>query len=408
MLERVMIVSGESSGELYGALLAKALKARNPEISITGIGGDRMQTAGVNLISRISSSFGITEAIKTYSEIKKTFEKVVNALKSFNPQVLVLIDYPDFNMRVAKEAKKLGIKVLYYVSPQVWAWRKGRVKTIGRLIDKMAVILPFEGEIYKHDSIPCEFVGHPILDEIREVMEEVRSQESGVRGEELDSHKLKMKIRKEIGLDPDKPVMTLMPGSRAHEIKKLLPVMSDVVGGMKERYPDYQFVMPVAPNLDSNALSVISNELKKNTHNALHITHHSIKALLSADIALIASGTSALQSALLGVPMVVIYKLSPLTYLIGRLIVKVRHISLVNILLDKSARDDSGLRVKELLQNEANKRNIIMEMSKIIDDSGYRDEMASQLKKVRALFVEKGASSRVAEIVRELGEQGDA
>lgn len=403
MLERVMIVSGESSGELYGALLAKALKARNPEISITGIGGDRMQTAGVNLISRISSSFGITEAIKTYSEIKKTFEKVVNALKSFNPQVLVLIDYPDFNMRVAKEAKKLGIKVLYYVSPQVWAWRKGRVKTIGRLIDKMAVILPFEGEIYKHDSIPCEFVGHPILDEIREVLKEAE-----VRSSDIVSQELKLKVREELGLMPDKPVMTLMPGSRAHEIKKLLPVMSDVVGGMKERHPDYQFVMPVAPNLDSNALSVISNELKKNTHNALHITHHSIKALLSADIALIASGTSALQSALLGVPMVVIYKLSPLTYLIGRLIVKVRHISLVNILLDKSARDDSGLRVKELLQNEANKRNIIMEMSKIIDDSGYRDEMASQLKKVRALFVEKEASSRVAEIVRELGEQGDA
>lgn len=403
MLERVMIVSGESSGELYGALLAKALKARNPEISITGIGGDRMQTAGVNLISRISSSFGITEAIKTYSEIKKTFEKVVNALKSFNPQVLVLIDYPDFNMRVAKEAKKLGIKVLYYVSPQVWAWRKGRVKTIGRLIDKMAVILPFEGEIYKHDSIPCEFVGHPILDEIREVLKEAE-----VRSSDIVSQELKLKVREELGLMPDKPVMTLMPGSRAHEIKKLLPVMSDVVGGMKERHPDYQFVMPVAPNLDSNALSVISNELKKNTHNALHITHHSIKALLSADIALIASGTSALQSALLGVPMVVIYKLSPLTYLIGRFIVKVRHISLVNILLDKSARDDSGLRVKELLQNEANKRNIIMEMSKIIDDSGYRDEMASQLKKVRALFVEKEASSRVAEIVRELGEQGDA
>lgn len=403
MLERVMIVSGESSGELYGALLAKALKARNPEISITGIGGDRMQTAGVNLISRISSSFGITEAIKTYSEIKKTFEKVVNALKSFNPQVLVLIDYPDFNMRVAKEAKKLGIKVLYYVSPQVWAWRKGRVKTIGRLIDKMAVILPFEGEIYKHDSIPCEFVGHPILDEIREVLKEAE-----VRSSDIVSQELKLKVREELGLMPDKPVMTLMPGSRAHEIKKLLPVMSDVVGEMKERHPDYQFVMPVAPNLDSNALSVISNELKKNTHNALHITHHSIKALLSADIALIASGTSALQSALLGVPMVVIYKLSPLTYLIGRFIVKVRHISLVNILLDKSARDDSGLRVKELLQNEANKRNIIMEMSKIIDDSGYRDEMASQLKKVRALFVEKEASSRVAEIVRELGEQGDA
>ncbi len=393
MLERVMIVSGESSGELYGAFLAKALKLRNPEISITGIGGDRMQSSGVNLISRISSSFGITEAIKTYSEIKRTFEKVVAALKSFKPQVLVLIDYPDFNMRVAKEAKKLGIKVLYYVSPQVWAWRKGRVKTIGRLIDKMAVILPFEEEIYKHDGIPCEFVGHPILDEIREVLHEL-----GVQN--LIANDLKAKVKEELGLMPDKPVLTLMPGSRQHEIKKLLPVMSDVIKEMKERYPDYQFVMPVAPNLDSNALSVMSNELKKNAHNALRITHHSIKALLSADIALIASGTSALQSALLGVPMVVIYKLSPLTYLIGRLIVKVRHISLVNILLDYL--EGQGLRIKELLQKDANTENILEELSKITTDSNYRNEMASQMEKVRALFVEKEASSRVAEMVRNL------
>jgi lipid-A-disaccharide synthase len=401
MLKRVMIVSGESSGELYGAFLAKTLKNRNPEITIIGVGGERMQSSGVNLISRISSSFGITEAIKTFSEIRMTFKKVVSALKSFNPQVVVLIDYPDFNMGVAREAKKLGIKVLYYVSPQVWAWRRGRVKTIGKLIDKMAVILPFEEEIYKYEGISCEFVGHPILDEIREVMEEVRSQESGVKGEELDFHKLKMKIRKERGLDPDKPVITLMPGSRAHEIKRLLPVMSDVIREMKERYSDYQFVMPIAPNLSHDALSLM-NELEKNTHQALRFTHHAIKTLFASDLAVIASGTSALQAALVGVPTVVVYKLSPLTYFIGRLIVKVKHISLVNILLDKSVRGDSGIRIKELLQKDVSKENIIMELNKIINNADYRNEMVSQMKRVRELFINREASLRVAQIIEEL------
>lgn len=394
MLERLMIVSGESSGELYGALLAKTLKNRNPCITIIGVGGDRMQTAGVNLISRISSSFGITEAIKTYSEIKRTFKKVVSALKSFNPQVIVLIDYPDFNMKVAREAKKLGIKVLYYVSPQVWAWRKGRVNTLGKLVDKMAVILPFEEEIYRNADIPCEFVGHPILDEI---MEDIRT--TGYRLQDTGTTELKAAIRKELGFIPDMPVMTLMPGSRVHEIKRLLPVMSDVIREMKERYPDYQFVMPIAPNLSHDALSLM-NELEKNTHHALRFTCHAIKTLIASDIAVIASGTSALQAALVGVPMVVVYKLSPLTYFIGRLIVKVKHISLVNILLDYI--DGQGLRVKELLQKDANIENIVEELSRIITDSNYRKEMVSQMTKVRNLFLDREASSRAAGIVEEL------
>ncbi|MCL4456814.1 MAG: lipid-A-disaccharide synthase [Nitrospirae bacterium] len=395
MLERVMIVSGESSGELYGALLAKALKAGNPGIDIIGVGGERMEASGVSLISRIAGSFGIIEALKTYGEIKRTFKKVASALKSFNPQVLVLIDYPDFNMRVAREAKRLGIKVLYYVSPQVWAWREGRVKTIGTMVDKMAVILPFEDEIYKNAGIPCEFVGHPIMDEIREVINEY--------GADLRSADIKAKVKEELGLTPDKPVITLMPGSRMHEIKKLIPVMADVIMTLKERYPDYQFAVPVAPNLSSKALSIINEELKTVSDRSLIITRNSIKTLLSSDIAVIASGTSALQAAFIGVPMVVVYKLSPLTYFIGRLIVKVRHISLANVLLDKSVRDDSGLRIKELLQDNADKDNIIEELTEIMKNIRYREEIAAQLNKVRDMFLNKQASLRVAEMVERLG-----
>ncbi len=397
MLERVMIISGESSGELYGAFLAGALKGHNPGTDIIGVGGARMQSAGVKLISGISSAFGLAESLKTYRDIKKTYERAVAALRTFKPQVLVLIDYPDFNMRVAREAKKSGIKILYYVSPQVWAWRKNRVKVIGKLVDRMAVILPFEEEIYRTADIPCEFVGHPVMDEIREELQGL-----GYGIQDLGAGELKKKVRRELGLIPARPVMALMPGSRPHEIAKLLPVMRGVITEMQRLYPDFQFIIPVAPNLGNNVLSVMHNELEVFTRRSLLVTQHPIKALLASDAAVIASGTSTLQAALLKVPMVVVYKISPLTYLIGKLIIKVEHISLVNILLGKSVRDDSGLRIRELLQGNANKANITAELSRILDEPEYRNDMVSQLEKVGKLFVDKKASLRVLEIIEGL------
>ncbi len=379
-----MIIAGESSGELYGALLAKMLLSRNPGLRISGVGGERMESAGVELISVISSSFGLIEAIRTFGKIKKTFKKIVAALTSFAPQVVVLIDYPDFNIPVAREAKRRGIKVLYYVSPQVWAWRIGRVATIGKLVDAMAVILPFEAELYRSTGIPCEFVGHPVMDEI-----------AGVAGNS-DS------IKAELGLQPDRPVMALMPGSRPHEVQKLLPLMAAAAAAMKERSPEYQFVMPVAPNLGTEALSVMTNELKEFDPHSLVITDQAVKALLSADIALIASGTATLQAALLGVPMVVLYKLSAFTYFVGKLVVKVNYVSLANILLDKSVRDDSGLRIRELLQGAANKKNIMEELVHLSDSQEYRNAMISQMEKVRAFFLNRNASLRVAEMVEQL------
>ena len=384
MLERIMIIAGESSGELYGALLAKALRSRNPGLRIAGVGGERMESAGVELISVIASSFGLIEAIKTFGKIKKTFKKIVAALTSFAPQVVVLIDYPDFNIPVAREAKKRGIKVLYYVSPQVWAWRTKRVATISKLVDAMAVILPFEADLYRGTGIPCEFVGHPVMDEI-----------AGVAGNSNS-------IKAELGLHPDRPVMALMPGSRPHEVQKLLPVMAEAAAAMKERFPGYQFVVPVAPNLSTEALSVISDELKEFDLHSLVITDHAVKALLSADIALIASGTATLQAALLGVPMVVLYKLSPFTYFVGKLVVKVSHVSLVNILLDKSVRDSSGPRIRELLQGAANKENIMEELARLSESQEYKDAMISQMEKVRAFFLNRNASLRVAEMVESM------
>lgn len=400
-LKRVMIVAGESSGELYGAYLARELKRKIADIRIIGVGGERMDSEGVELIARISSLFGLVEALKSYSQIKRTFQKVIESLKSFNPQLLVLIDYPDFNIKVAKEAKRHGIKILYYVSPQVWAWRKGRIKTIGRLIDEMAVILPFEEELYKSHNIPCEFVGHPIMDELKDVLEQLMGK--GYLNGKYDflTDNLKSKAKEGLALKPHKPLLTLMPGSRPHEIEKLLPVISDVIIEVSKKYPDFQFLIPIAPNLQEKEVEKIK-ALEYTNREITIVKGQSMKALIASDIAIIASGTSALQAAIVGVPMIVLYKLSFLTYIIGRLIVKVRHISLPNILLDKSRENDSGVRIKEFLQKEVNKENIMKEIDLIINDRKYRDDIKRQLKKIREMFIHKEASSRVAGKIKSL------
>ncbi len=169
-MNTVMIVTGESSGELYGSLLAQALKSKCPDLHILGVGGDRMKRAGVELISGISGAFGLVELFSAFMDLRAAFKKTTEAMRKFMPRVLVLIDFPDFNLKVAEFAKALGIKILYYVSPQVWAWRKRRVKKIARLVDMMAVVLPFEAEIYRKAGVPCEFVGHPIVEEIETVL----------------------------------------------------------------------------------------------------------------------------------------------------------------------------------------------------------------------------------------------
>jgi lipid-A-disaccharide synthase len=391
-VERIMIIAGESSGELYGAFLARSISAFSPDVRIIGVGGDRMAAAGVELISRISSSFGLIEVIGTYRELRHTFRRAVEALSSFVPQVLVLIDYPDFNLRLAAAAKRKGIKVLYYVSPQVWAWRQGRIHTISRLVDKMAVILPFEEGLYRETGLSCEFVGHPVEDEIREII-----RREGFSLADIGSSELKTRIKQKLGLDVSRPVITVMPGSRRHEISRLLPVLAQSITRIQEKHPEYQCVIPVAPNIGEKLFegTALPAECRL-------IRQGSIEALAASDAAIIASGTSTLQAALLKTPMVVVYKLSPLTFFIGRLVVKVRYIGLVNLLLEKSARDDTGFRIKELLQNHASAENIFSELSNIIDNRAYRDEMLTQLSKIKELYEEKNATARVEEIVREL------
>lgn len=397
MLQRVMIVTGESSGELIGSLLGRRLFELHKDIKIAGVGGEKMRAAGIEIIAPITSAFGVVEAIRSYPKLKKTFNAVVSALETFNPQLVVLIDYPDFNMPLAKISKKLGIKVLYYVSPQVWAWRSGRVKKLRNTVDRMALILPFEEQFYRHYDVPAEFVGNPVLNDIEETVRSVMQDSSSQLRDLLDSPELKRRARISLGLDPDRPVITLMPGSRIHEVQKLMPEISGVATDLKKQMPALQFVLPMAPNMDE---SMFKGFLQNG--DCIFVRGDSLKCLAASDCAVIASGTSTLQATMLKVPMVVVYKLSPITFFIGKLVVKVNHISLVNLMLERSCPVDKGFRVKELLQKDACKNNILEELLKIKDDAQYRQQMIDALESVRELFLDHDATARVAEIAEEL------
>ncbi len=371
-----MIVTGESSGELYGALLAGKLKSLWPDMRVIGVGGERMGRAGVELIAGVASSFGITEAVATYRAVKETFGRTVETIDSERPDVVVLIDFPDFNFRVGKEARKRGIKVLYYVSPQLWAWRRGRVKTMREISDRVAVLLPFEEGIYRDAGIPCEFVGHPALDEINLLPSE------------------KGGLKEALGLDPSKPCLALLPGSRNHELRRLLPVVLDVVRRFKKEFPDYGFILPVAPNMDVGLFRPHMDALE--AEGVALSTETAVMALSASEAAVVASGTAALQAAFVGTPLVVIYKVSPLTYLIGRmLIVGIKYVSLVNILMDR-------LVVKEFLQGDANSEAVMKELRLMLLDGSYRQKMLYDLRAVRGLFEGRAPSMRVAEIVGEM------
>lgn len=370
-----MIVTGESSGELYGALLTGKLKALWPDVRVLGVGGQRMRQAGVEVFSGIAGAFGLIEAISSYRAVRDTYKKTIRTMRETSPDVVVLIDYPDFNFRVARKAREFRIRVLYYVSPQVWAWRSGRVRQMAGFVDRMAVVLPFEERIYRGEGIWCEFVGHPILDE-------------------LDSlEKDKDKAKEMLGLDVGRPYLALLPGSRRSELKRLLPVMLDVVREFKVEYPDYGFFMPVAPDIDMDDFKEHFDELQGEGVEARK--ENAVLALTASEAAVITSGTATLQATFRNVPMVVIYKMFPLTYLVARLLIKAKYATIANLILGREA-------VPELLQRRANKNEIMDHLRALISDGNRRQGTIEDLISVRAYFSGKTPSMRVAEIAGEM------
>jgi lipid-A-disaccharide synthase len=387
-MNTVMIIAGESSGELYGSLLAKALKRKWPNSRLIGVGGERMKEAEVDLVSGISDAFGIVEAVSAFRKIRVAFRKTISALKESRPDVLVLIDYPDFNLKVAQTAKSLGIKILYYVSPQVWAWRKGRVKKIAGLVDRMAVVLPFEENLYRYVGLPCEFVGHPILEEIETVL-------GGDLRDRQDEKRRSLKVA--LGFGADRLLLSLLPGSRPSELGRHLLLMREVVRKFRSdprlKGKDYQFCMPLAPNTDEERYRVQMEAIR--AEGVIIRKGESVRVLGASDMAVVTSGTATFQAALLGVPMVVVYKLSPITYFLGKLVIKVKHISLVNLLAGRGV-------VAELIQKRANPEEILGELRKILFDEKYREDMLRYFREIKGPFLGKRASERVADIVMEM------
>lgn len=373
-----MIVAGEASGDIYGADLVKEALKLDPGLHFFGIGGVRMREAGVETLvdSADMAVVGLVEVLKHFDTISSAFLKLKHILLHDRPNLLILIDYPGFNLRLAKVAKKAKVPVLYYISPQIWAWRKGRVRKIARLVDHMAVILPFEAPFYEQAGVPVSFVGHPMLDMVKVSMD--RNQAAAG-----------------FGLDPSRRIVGLFPGSRKNEIERLLPVITASAALLKERFPDIQFVLPLASTLtEDDILPQI-----RGAGVEMVLTRERIHDLIRAcDAVISVSGTVTLEIALVGVPMVIIYRLSPLTYQVAKRLVKVDHIGLCNIVAGETT-------VKELIQDEANPDKIANEVAKILTDDIYSSNIREKLAAVSTRLGNGDASANVARLTLELMEQ---
>ncbi|BBA70705.1 Lipid-A-disaccharide synthase [Geobacter sulfurreducens] len=374
-----MIVAGEASGDLHGAGLVREALRLDPTLSFFGIGGPRMREAGVETLvdSSEMAVVGIVEVLAHIGVISRAFMALRRVIVSNPPDLLILIDYPDFNMLLARVARRHGVKVLYYISPQVWAWRTGRVKTIGRLVDRMAVVFPFEVPFYERAGVPVSFVGHPLADRVRPTMG---------RDEALAS----------FGLDPGRRVVGLFPGSRRGEIAKLFPVILESAQQLRERYPDIQFILPLASSLTDGDIAPL---LAASGLDVTVARDRVYDVMQVCDAIVTVSGTVTLEIALMGVPMVIIYKVSPLTYQVGKRLIRVDHIGICNIV--------AGARVvPELIQDEASADRIAAEIGRYLDDPAHAEKTRAGLAMVKEKLGTGGCSERVAGIVLEmLGKQ---
>ena len=368
---RVMIVAGEASGDLHGGNLVRAMHRIDPDIRFTGVGGKQMQRAGVELLADAADMavVGLTEVVFRLRMILGVLRRLKALLKRDPPDLVILIDYPDFNLPLARTAKKCGVKVLYYISPQVWAWRKGRVKTIRETVDRMVVILPFEEKFYRDAGIDVTFVGHPLLDEVRKKYE---------RPEAL----------KRFGLREEAVTIAVLPGSRRTEVAALLPEMLRACRILTERVSPIQFILPIAGTLDP---AFVRDILRPFPIRVNVVPDEIYDVIAVADAAMVASGTATLETALLETPMVVIYKVSGISYAVGRRVIRVDHISLVNLIAGRTV-------VPELIQAEANPERIAAEVGQIVTRREKAREMRAALAEIREKLGTPGASQRTAQI----------
>ncbi|MEA3368734.1 MAG: lipid-A-disaccharide synthase [Candidatus Ratteibacteria bacterium] len=369
----ILIIAGEPSGDLHGANLAQELWKLDPALTLRGLGGEKMLLSGVKLYFNIVelAGIGISEVFKNIARLRQVFKELVAIIEKAKPKAIVLIDFPEFNLRLAKEMHRLKIPIIYYISPQVWAWRRGRVKTISRYVKKMLVIFPFEEEFYRRLGISVEFVGHPLLDMAM-------------------PQKGKSMLKDVLQIEEDKVVIGLLPGSRESEVKKHLPVMLGTAKIIGRQIPRVQFVLPINSSLSEKFFTSMMNLNERVLVRLL--PGQSSEVMGAADLVLVASGTATLEAARHSCPMVIIYKISFLTWLFVRPLIRVPYVGLVNLIAGKKI-------VPEYLQFQANPGRIARECLNLLKNDEKREEMVDNLRLVRHNLGEPGASEQAARAV---------
>ena len=373
--KRVMIIAGEASGDIYGAHLVSAIKELDPCIEFFGLGGPEMRRVGVRIMHQLSAMavVGMTEIVPKIRYIFRVSQEFKNSLKSIPPDLLILIDYPGFNLHLAKKAHLLDIPVFYYIPPQVWAWREGRVKKIAERVDRLAVILPFEKKFYQKHGLKAEYVGHPLLD-ISSLTHD------------------KKEIKERLAINNRTPILGLLPGSRDDEIESLLPEMIGAAEILSQDFPRLSCVLPLASTVREHVVAPYIKKAKV----AIKIGRLDTKEVLKiADLALIASGTATLEAAIMGTPMIIAYKVSFLSYVLSRFLVKVSHIGLVNLVAGKGI-------VPELIQGKATSLCLAEEALAILKNDDLKKDMKKDLKVVREQLGQGGASKKAAQIAWEM------
>jgi len=370
-----MLVAGEVSGDLHGAHLVEAIQEIEPEIQFFGVGGEGLEKRGMKLLHHVHSLsvVGISEAFRKLRTALKILRELKEAMEQERPDLIVLIDYPEFNLRLARIARKKGIPVLYYISPQIWAWRPGRVRSIAKLVRKMVVFFPFEVPLYQAAGVDVEWVGHPLLDIVRPSLPKEEAIER-------------------FGLDPAQKTIALLPGSRIEEVARLLPPLLDSTILLRKKMSELQFIIPLAPGISETNLHPI---LRDGPVPIRVVNGFGYDVMALSDLIITASGTATLEAAILGKPMVIVYKVSSLTYWVARALIRVKHIGLVNLVAGKEI-------ARELIQEEVNPVRIAEEALRLLKDPVLYEKTIESMAEVRQSLGESGAASRAARIVLSL------
>jgi len=374
-----MIVAGEASGDLHGARLVEAAMARRPDLDFYGLGGGRLAEAGVHLLFDLSHQqiIGFSEAVFKLRQVLSTLKALKTSMAEDRPAAVVLIDYPDFNFSLAKAAKRLGVPVFYYISPQLWAWRQGRVKKVRRFVDRMVVIFPFEKDFYLRHGIEADFVGHPLLDT-------------------LNPPRPRQTVKAELGFDPARPLLLLLPGSRRPEIRQHLAPMLEAAGLAAGRIPAMQVAVAAADTIEDDILAPFLAAGPPQVRVVRGRTHDLQNA---ADVALSASGTATLETALMLTPLVVMYRLKPLTFFLTQRLVSVEHVAMPNLIAGRRL-------VPELLQKETRPDRMAAEVLALFEDSEVYARTVEGLREVRERLGAPGASDRAAGLLVQTIEAG--